>query len=288
MSQIRELIRQHGNLPALPEVVHRINQKLQDPDSSLDSIAQLIATDPVLTGKIIKISNSALFSTGTREITNLTIAISRLGLNEIRNIVLSHSLLSLFDDHLLFDPMGFWKHCLSVAFISQSLARVLKMDMSVQNKAYMAGLMHDIGIVVFGYIAPDSYKTFLKRISGSDARRNDMRLEIQENQSFGFNHAEVGAMYITVWWELDEEVAYATRTHHNMYPDARELPLLNQIVMCADRYANKLDVTSGIKLYKEPFSPDYYDYLNMNVQQIDKFQDMADINVEIAELLLSN
>lgn len=134
-------------LPSLPEVAVRIGRALQDNVSDADQIAQLIQTDPVITAKLIKAANSALY--GRRvPVESCSGAVVRLGSDVTHKLVLSYALRDLFksDSGLLQQRMkALWKHSTKVAAICYVLA---KHDSRFNPEhAMLAGLMHDIGVV---------------------------------------------------------------------------------------------------------------------------------------------
>ena len=98
MSQILEKIKDRDTLPPLPDVVVRVHRQLNDPENSAREISKLITSDPVLTGRVLKVCNSARYSTGLSDVKNLRIAITRLGRNELKNIVYRHAMLNFFKD----------------------------------------------------------------------------------------------------------------------------------------------------------------------------------------------
>lgn len=135
------------SLPSLPEVAVRIGRALQDNVSDADQIAQLIQTDPVITAKLIKAANSALY--GRRvPVESCSGAVVRLGSDVTHKLVLSYALRDLFksDSGLLQRRMKeLWKHSTKVAAICYVLA---KHDRRFNPEhAMLAGLLHDIGIV---------------------------------------------------------------------------------------------------------------------------------------------
>lgn len=119
----------------------------------------------MLTSRIIKVANSSRYG-GGRAVSNSTTAMVRLGFTEIQNIIYSYALLKTFKSAQLINKKKFWLHSLAVGFCAQTLSILLGATDEEQDQAYMSGLMHDVGIMVFGYLIPDAYRGFLKRIVG--------------------------------------------------------------------------------------------------------------------------
>ncbi len=284
MNEILELVKQKDDLPALPDIIAHIDRKLNDPDSSLQEISRLIETDPVMAGKIIKLSNSAFYSAGRLAVTNLPMAIGRLGLNEIRNVVYSFSLLQLFDRSDQFDQRKFWNHCLAVAFTSQSLSRILGGDELERDLAYTAGLMHDVGILVFAHLMPDAYGEFLGSLpAGEDAKP----LYQMENEKFFINHALLGAAYIKEWWPVDQIVILAVQEHHNSSEDDKFVPLTSKIVQVANEYCNAKGAGNGINPHKKELDLSCFAKIGMNEEQVNKFLEEGEEIIELSEAIIS-
>ena len=133
-------------LPTLPEVALRIRDSIEDDNATVQSIAKLIATDPVLSGRVVQVANSALYR-GTKSIDNVNMAVGRLGLSNVRNIVTSLVMRQMFQaTHPVTDKYlrELWERSLNVASISFVLASSFtKLD---PNTAMLAGLIHAIGM----------------------------------------------------------------------------------------------------------------------------------------------
>jgi HD-like signal output (HDOD) protein len=133
-------------LPTLPEVALRIRDSIEDDDATVQGVAKLIATDPVLSGRIVQVANSALYR-GTKSIENVHMAVGRLGLTNVRNIVTSLVMRQIFQaTHPVTDKYlrELWELSLNVASISFVLASSFtKLD---PNTAMLAGLIHAVGM----------------------------------------------------------------------------------------------------------------------------------------------
>jgi len=134
-------------LPSLPEVAIRIGRALEDGVSDANRIAELIQTDPVITAKLIKAANSALYGR-SNPVDSCSAAVVRLGADVTHKLVLSYALRELFksDSGLLRERMeALWKHSTHVAAICYALAR--QDSRFKPEHAMLAGLLHDIGVV---------------------------------------------------------------------------------------------------------------------------------------------
>ncbi len=138
----------HNNrlvLPTLPEVALRVRDKVEDPKASAGQIADIVATDPALAARLFQISNSPLYR-GVKSIDDLKMAITRLGLGVVRNVVTSLAMQQIFQptsDELDRRFRAIWEHSTEVAAISSVLAKQYTRLRS--DEAMLAGLVHEIG-----------------------------------------------------------------------------------------------------------------------------------------------
>ena len=85
--KILELIRANPNLPPLPEILFGLQKLMDDPDCEVEDVYHLIKTDPILTGRLITLANSALFCAGRDETGNLEDALVRLGVGQVMDLI---------------------------------------------------------------------------------------------------------------------------------------------------------------------------------------------------------
>jgi HD-like signal output (HDOD) protein len=121
--KILELVRTNANFPPLPKILLGLQKLMDDPDCEVEDVYRLLKTDPVLSGRLITLANSALFGSGRDETRNLEGAVVRLGVNHVIDLVYALELPKTFRKSKAFDQAEFWKHSLAVAFISRSLAK---------------------------------------------------------------------------------------------------------------------------------------------------------------------
>ena len=144
----QELSHQEFDIPPFPDIAIKIREAMSDPNVSIDKIARIIVADPVLTTRLVRMANSALLRRGTIEITDVKTALSRIGLELVRNTVVSMALDTTFKApagsilHERIDAVR--KHSSHVAALAYILAR-RQPDFEHAEDAMLAGLLHDIG-----------------------------------------------------------------------------------------------------------------------------------------------
>lgn len=147
MQLVQDLMEEKLELPSMPDIALRVREAIAGPDASGAGIARIIQADPVVAVQVIKTANSSLFA-GNRPTDNLTAAIARLGFERTREIVMAITLKQVFRSHspLLNKRMvELWMRSTLVAAIAAVLAR--KLDGFSSDRALLAGLVHDIGVV---------------------------------------------------------------------------------------------------------------------------------------------
>lgn len=144
----QELSRQEFDIPPFPDIALKIRDAMSKPNVSIDTIARIIVADPVLTTRLVRMANSALLRRGTIEITDVKTALGRIGLDLVRNTVVSMALDTTFKvaaGSVLHDRIeAVRKHSSHVAALAYILAR-RQPDFGNVEDAMLAGLLHDIG-----------------------------------------------------------------------------------------------------------------------------------------------
>jgi HD-like signal output (HDOD) protein len=241
-SSLIAMAEEKGNIPPLPDILVRLESKIEDPKSNISDIAILIETEPILSGRMIQLSNSVFFNRGGNKVENLSQAIIRLGLKMILDLAYTLEVPKLFMKGKGINQSKFWQHSLAVAILSRILSQRLEELRIEQDMCYLSGLMHDIGIMVFNYLIPEEYSAFLKQIGGSDGGP----LHNLEIQKFGISHPELGALFIKKWWPVPEEVVTSVGRHYlTMSNQGKKYPVLLAVII-ANAIANTYNMDNGI------------------------------------------
>jgi HD-like signal output (HDOD) protein len=149
-----------------------------------------------------------------------------LGLSRVRDLVYSCRLPALFADAKVgMSPVIFWRHALGTALISQHLAQVLHMENP--EKMYLAGLLHDVGILVNCLLFPDDFRDVLRIATTSETPLVEI-----EKPLLGFTHCESGRILADLW-TLPEDLSGAIEYHHVAASDVGD-PVMTAIVNLAD------------------------------------------------------
>lgn len=201
------------HLPPSPRLLIKLLEVSKQPDKDIHEIVKLISHDPSFTAEILKRCNSAYFGT-EKPVEDMFEAVSRLGLQEIYNVVLA-----MFAATALLRPEKggtmhvelLWRHSVAVAVAAGVLAQAVGES---QPAAFTAGLLHDAGKVVMVSASKVRYTEAME-----NAGRFKRSMIVAEKEVFGFDHAEAGARLLTRW-QLPPNIVAAVRHHHD--PTAAE------------------------------------------------------------------
>ncbi len=245
--KLLKLIEHKGEIPPLPDILFRLSSKVDDPNCELSEIAGLIETEPVLSGKLTKMANSVFYGSGREASKDLSTSIMRLGLKMVLDLAYSLELPKMFYKSKGFDQKQFWRHSLAVGILSRAIGQKVIPHKKEQEKCYLSGLMHDIGILVFYYLIPKEYAEFLSEIT--DVEKT---LEVLEEKAFGISHPDLGAAFVQKWWPIEPDVVQAINHHHRLGQDIIKEPLFSRVVMVANQIMNNIGITNGTLAYFKP------------------------------------
>ncbi|NLL37075.1 MAG: HDOD domain-containing protein [Fretibacterium sp.] len=248
------IINKMKEIKSFPQFVVETLRKLHDPTSSASDVAQSLSRDEGLVLRVLKLANSAAFGM-TRNISDISEAISLLGYKNVSNLVLAATVYSVMDKGLsgyALDRGELWRHSLTVAYASRYLAQVT--GKVSPEEAYVGGLLHDIGKVVLNDYVRFGYGIIVKMVEEEQIPFTDAEMRV-----LGFDHAMVGSLLVEKW-DLPEVYQYAAALHHkpNELPEekAQYQPLVD-VVSLANAMCLMLGIGMGADglqfyIYPEP------------------------------------
>ncbi len=214
--KLQNLVSRLGTLPSFPVLYIKIMQVLESPDSSIETIAEIVAQDPGMTAKILQIVNSAAMGL-TRKVGSPFEALQFIGLDTVRSLVLSAHIFSCFErTHLKgFSINRLWDHAIRSGNLARMIMKLEKAEPAEAEDAYTAGMLHDIGKLMLAHNLPEKFQDALQRA----AERNVPFYEV-EADVFGATHAGVAA-YLLGLWGLPVPIVEAVAFHH--HPERSDL-----------------------------------------------------------------
>ncbi len=178
----------------LPDVAVRIIDLSNDPDLYASKVAEVIGNDPVLSARLLQVSNSSMFPF-RREITNLNEALAVLGVQLTMSIAVGFAIIDMMRSREAedsgFNHDAFWRK--SVLGAIAAIEMRSEMNNVQQGDLFVAALMQDIGMVALENIAGKKYAQIV------NSARSHLDLVELERRVFGIDHAEVGTAMLKRW-----------------------------------------------------------------------------------------
>ena len=212
-----ELIRQRvRNLPTLPTPVVALGRAVDDDRCTVDRILGILAKDPHLSAAMLRLANSVAYA-GDGQVSDLRAAVMRLGFDAVLNLGRTASIIRNFRSSRHLDTLQLWQHSVAVALTAKAICR-LQRNRSLEETAFLAGLLHDIGKIALDHCFSEEYAPVV------DAFRAGEFLVDAEQRLLGITHAQVGAL-VAANWSFPEDFVEAIKEHHAP-PEGALLPSL--------------------------------------------------------------
>ena len=229
-------------LPPLPGSVMRVSALLSDINVSQRKIADAISLDPILSSRILRIANSPIYSL-RENVTNLGTAVTAIGNSSISQTITISGVSDAFGRRVLSSPAGqeIWAHSIAVAMAATEICRVARI--TAADEAFSCGLLHDIGKLILLRADAPLYKKLLADVGDGD-------LTALERETFGFDHAELGAAAAESW-NLPAPVVNLIKFHHQPL-EATSGFAVTYVLHTADRLVNLKTANAATdELYNE-------------------------------------
>ena len=223
------------NLPTLPTIYSSLSEALSNTRTTVDDLAKIISSDQASSFKVLKVVNSPFYGFSGR-IDTISRAILYLGFNEIQNIVLALSIINLFSKKKIvhsFRPVDFWAHSIGVGTAARLIGDAL--GITKLENFFVAGILHDIGKLVFFDQFPAEYEEALKY-----AENNKITVLDAEKKIIGIGHVFAGEL-LAAKWKLPLSLRNAIAFHHSGFVNGR-LDLLVTAVHLGDVAARSLEL----------------------------------------------
>ncbi|MFP4580759.1 MAG: HDOD domain-containing protein [Candidatus Sumerlaeia bacterium] len=207
--RMRNVVSQIDSLPSLPQLHIQLIEELKQSEPDMGKIEKIVSQDIGMSSKILQLVNSTFFGLA-HHISSPGHAVSMLGLDTIRAMVYSIHIFSQFDKAALdgFPMEALWEHSTAVGTWSRRVGILAGANAKLIDASFIAGLLHDIGILVVASQMPGEYREVMKLAQDPDYDLVDAEREIT-----GASHAEVGAYLIGIWG-LPAAIVEATLFHH--------------------------------------------------------------------------
>ena len=245
--RVKQIQKYIERMPSLSTTVTKVLEICNKPNTSANDLNRVISLDPVLTGQVLKLINSAYYSL-PNQINTLTRAIIMLGLNTVKNLALSTAVLGSMgrqDSFMTLNMDEFWTHSICVGVTAKALAAKKGVPLMLQEEFFVAGLLHDLGKIPLNNCFAEEYQQAMEL-----ANLEQGPLAKAEEMMLGFDHGMVGKM-IAEKWQLSDVLVDLLRCHHQPEQASDKSRILVVIVALANLYANLFDIGSAGNKYPD-------------------------------------
>lgn len=231
--QRRDIERFINKMPSLSTTVGKVMEICSRTDASPNELNKVISLDPVLTGQVLKLINSAYYSL-INKVTSLTRAITMLGMNTVKNMALSTAIIRSVagaKKSKALPTTKFWAHSIGAGVSAKLLGEAKGIPVMEREELFLGGLLHDLGKVPFG----DEYIEVLNIAKFEQLPLHEVELDVM-----GIDHQEVGLM-IAEKWKLNQVISKCISCHHQVGSITGELRQQIALVALGNIYTNILD-----------------------------------------------
>jgi putative nucleotidyltransferase with HDIG domain len=229
LENLASTIVEHVNsLPQFPDNIITVQRLINDPRSEMADIARKISMDPALTADLLKIVNSAQYM-AAKKVDSISEAVKMVGMRGLKNLLYSYGTQKLLGDDTI-DKKQLWEHSYKTAFYAYNLVKNFSKDQNLLEDAYVAGILHDMGKIIFSNVHPD----LLAKIKDFCTEK-DLPPSTFEDLAAGMNHAEIGAL-VAEKWNFPEALVCAIRFHHDPHAGPPEYRALIETVYLANMF----------------------------------------------------
>ena len=210
---LEQLVGRGQELPSMPEIYLRVSELLEDESSSLKEVAATVQNDPAITGRVLKLVNSAYYGL-PQQVTSVGQAVALLGRERLRHLLIGSVLRGVFleQDNPAFSMLAFWQHSIKTAIISRELAyHVERID--EPEAMFTAGLLHNIGRLLL-------INKFPERMLAAEDYMIRKRADVltAELIQLGVTHTAVGEALMQ-YWNLPQLLVDCASSHHEIVHD---------------------------------------------------------------------
>jgi HD-like signal output (HDOD) protein len=264
-----------ANLPMMPKVVQEVMLLLDDEDASLKDLVDKINHDPVISAKVLRLSNAAWYG-HSRNIQTIDDAIALIGLLSLRTLVIASGVTSAFTTVPGMDIQSFWRHSLVTASIAREICKI---RMQEAETAYLAALMHGIGQLPIHIVFPGAGEGIAEMCHGDSV----LERRAIELATLGIDHCQVGER-LAKRWNFPTEIQSAIR--HYVDPLNPDAGILSSIVYVAAHIAFGLEKGDEAKYIAETLDPDVMQRLGFDrIEWIDRISEMKNMVQDVQRYL---
>ncbi len=257
---VSQLIAKVRTVYSLPQTFHRLQEVVQNPDSSMSDIGEVLMSDQALSARILQLANSSFYGFPSR-IETISHAVTMIGAEQMVALVQGTCVASIFNrvPRDLVNMELFWKHSIACGVTARIIAARRREPNT--ERFFLLGLLHDIGRLVIFQHLPEQAAAAL------DQAGRDRRLLFQaESAILGFDHATVGYDLLRTW-KLPSRLCEPIKMHHT-YNGCSLYPIETAILHTADVIVNAMRCGSSGERYVPPLHGPHWELAGLGPDMI--------------------
>jgi len=279
-NKLMDVVKKVSTIATLPEVTAKIISTVEDPKSSATKLHQIVSHDPALVTRILKVVNSAFYGL-PGQIASVERAIVLLGLNAIKNIAVAASIGQLFRAGKLcdgFSAKDLWTHCIAVGVTARDLAKQMKLP--IADEAFLAGMIHDVGILLQLQTSPEQLKEVCEKAKTSETDFCEL-----ERQVIGIDHQQLGAA-LAEQWKFPHSCQLVAGHHHNPMGLSDQHRILVALVYVADVICCQSRHGFNLTAFRQTLDPAALTAAGIDMAAVDRTRARLDELVSVASSVL--
>jgi putative nucleotidyltransferase with HDIG domain len=202
--ELERMIMTASDLPTIPVVATKVMQLIESESATAEELAKVVASDPAVAARVLKISNSSFYGC-QRQIQTLSHAIVVLGFGTLKSLVVAASVKQVYQPYGLTEKM-LWEHSFGAGLAARIIAKETRLVS--EEEAFLGGLFHDIGKIIMNTMSSTQFQAAMQR-----CYNDGITFEEAERQVFSYTHAEVGGLVIKKW-NFPDMLMHAVLNHH--------------------------------------------------------------------------
>jgi putative nucleotidyltransferase with HDIG domain len=233
--ELEIMIMTASDLPTIPVVATKVMQLIESEKATAEELAKIVASDPAVAARVLKISNSSYYGC-QRQIQTLSHAIVVLGFGTLKSLIVAASVKQVYQPYGLTEKM-LWEHSFGAGLAARIIAKETRM--ASEEEAFLGGLFHDIGKIIMNSMDSRQFQDVMQR-----CYNDGLSFEVAERQVYSYTHSEVGGLVIKKW-NFPEMLMHAVLDHHSFDfgEDADAFQInLTCVVGLADMFCHKVGI----------------------------------------------
>lgn len=203
--ELELIIMTASDLPTIPVVATKVMQLIESETATAEEMAKIVASDPAVAARVLKISNSSFYGC-QRQIQTLSHAIIILGFSTLKSLVVAASVKQVYKPFGLTEKM-LWEHSFGAGLAARIIANITQLVN--EEEAFLGGLFHDIGKIIMNTLDSQQFQSVMQK-----CYNDKISFQEAEQQVYSYTHAEAGGMVIKKW-NFPDILMNAVLSHHS-------------------------------------------------------------------------